>query len=578
MKRSNLLLIILVFIISYRLSAQNIILDEDYSDWHKIQYSHEDTHGDGSKIDLETFKIHNDDQYIYFYLKMKEEILFQSDNDIVLYFDTDNNGSTGKKLNNIGADLVYKIGEREGVFYSSSGKAITVKQHLLGLVSSPTVSSNVFEFMFDKNAEADEEKIFPTEYLKIFIVDENNNGDQLPDSDGGLNYQFIENTYSSESYKISKISDNSTRVMTYNVLRDQLFKTESKDNYKRIFQAIKPDIIGLQEVYNHSAQNAENLIKEFLPNKTWYSHKLSNDNIYVGIYPVIDSYEIDGNSAFLLEITDSGKEMLFISAHPPCCNNELDRQKEMDHIMSFIRDAKAGSTQFTIEEKTPIVIVGDMNLVGFSDQQKTLTTGNIVNENIYGNSFKPDWDDTSLEDVNAKTIGVPASFTWYNTYSDFSPGRLDYIVYTGSVLNKTNSFVLFTPGMTQDSLAKHNLKYDDILQASDHLPVIADFELKTQTSIDNNSLGDINKYKLQQNYPNPFNPSTTIEYTLPKSGNVKLLITDPLGQLQTVLTDKFQSANTYEINFDGSRLSNGIYFYQLITDNFIQTKKMVLLK
>jgi hypothetical protein len=85
-------------------------------------------------------------------------------------------------------------------------------------------------------------------------------------------------------------------------------------------------------------------------------------------------------------------------------------------------------------------------------------------------------------------------------------------------------------------------------------------------------------YKLSQNYPNPFNPSTYITFDLPKVQNVKIIIYDVTGRQVMVLLEKELIPGKYTIDFDGSALSSGIYFYTLDTPYFIQTKKMVLLK
>jgi hypothetical protein len=85
-------------------------------------------------------------------------------------------------------------------------------------------------------------------------------------------------------------------------------------------------------------------------------------------------------------------------------------------------------------------------------------------------------------------------------------------------------------------------------------------------------------YSLSQNYPNPFNPVTSIKFALPKDGFVTLKIYDILGNVVTTLYDGYKPAGSYSSSFDGTNLSSGIYFYQLKTDNYIDTKKMTLLK
>jgi parallel beta-helix repeat protein len=86
------------------------------------------------------------------------------------------------------------------------------------------------------------------------------------------------------------------------------------------------------------------------------------------------------------------------------------------------------------------------------------------------------------------------------------------------------------------------------------------------------------QYYLEQNYPNPFNPATKIKYSVPKSGNVKLVVYDILGREVRILTDEVKEPGYYEVNFNASHLSSGVYFYRIVAGNYVNTKKMLLLK
>ena len=86
------------------------------------------------------------------------------------------------------------------------------------------------------------------------------------------------------------------------------------------------------------------------------------------------------------------------------------------------------------------------------------------------------------------------------------------------------------------------------------------------------------EFSLSQNYPNPFNPSTTIQYSIPESGNVRLKIFNTLGEEVAELVNEYQQANTYMVNFNGENLSSGIYFYQIRAGEYTETKKMVIIK
>ena len=86
------------------------------------------------------------------------------------------------------------------------------------------------------------------------------------------------------------------------------------------------------------------------------------------------------------------------------------------------------------------------------------------------------------------------------------------------------------------------------------------------------------EYNLYQNYPNPFNPSTVIRFALPKESNVKLIVYNILGQEVEKLFEGNQQAGYHQIEFDAANLSSGMYIYRIEANNFVQTKKMMLLK
>lgn len=86
------------------------------------------------------------------------------------------------------------------------------------------------------------------------------------------------------------------------------------------------------------------------------------------------------------------------------------------------------------------------------------------------------------------------------------------------------------------------------------------------------------EFALMQNYPNPFNPSTTITYHLPKIVNVELKVYDVLGNEVATLVDEYKPAGIYNVQFKMDKLSSGVYFYQLRAGDFIQTKKMIIIK
>lgn len=91
-------------------------------------------------------------------------------------------------------------------------------------------------------------------------------------------------------------------------------------------------------------------------------------------------------------------------------------------------------------------------------------------------------------------------------------------------------------------------------------------------------IGVPNKFSLHQNFPNPFNPVTKIRYDIPVSGNVNLKIYDNTGREINTLVNEYKDAGYYTVEFSGSSLASGVYYYKIETGNNIATKKMVLLK
>ena len=127
--------------------------------------------------------------------------------------------------------------------------------------------------------------------------------------------------------------------------------------------------------------------------------------------------------------------------------------------------------------------------------------------------------------------------------------------------------------------------YDGIVEIVSNDPLHPSVKLRVHLKVD--SATDINdqlaenlpkEFVLSQNYPNPFNPSTVISYQSPAPGHIKLVVYDAIGKEVAVLVDEYKAPGSYEVTFDASGLSSGIYFYKIIAGEFINTKKMVLLQ
>ena len=103
------------------------------------------------------------------------------------------------------------------------------------------------------------------------------------------------------------------------------------------------------------------------------------------------------------------------------------------------------------------------------------------------------------------------------------------------------------------------------------------FKIENSSGITGNNTS-VKKYTLYQNYPNPFNPFTKIKYNLPKNGFVRIQVFDIAGRLINTLINDFKFSGSYEIDFNGSNLSSGVYFYKMETIDYSDVKKMLLIK
>jgi len=139
---------------------------------------------------------------------------------------------------------------------------------------------------------------------------------------------------------------------------------------------------------------------------------------------------------------------------------------------------------------------------------------------------------------------------------------------------------LFSLCITDQTFASgHTIGFFD---SSQSWGTTSDYPIKLIIERDLTGIGEenstINDYALYQNYPNPFNPATTIEFYLPHSSFVTLKVFDSIGKEVASLINESKSIGHHKIQFDASNLSSGIYFYELKANDFVSTKKLLLVK
>jgi len=231
-------------------------------------------------------------------------------------------------------------------------------------------------------------------------------------------------------------------------------------------------------------------------------------------------------------------------------NCDLTEDNKRLYVCDEIGTAPFRLKVWNIENKSNITYVTTWNPTG-------ITNSIVHNIEIYGNFGIIAHYSAGVRIINISNPNVPTEVAWYDTYP--SNNNESY--------NGCWGVYLFPSGK---------------IVASDRQTGL--YVLKTNfplTGVNNNVINVVpENYSLSQNYPNPFNPSTKINFTLPKNSNVSLKIYNASGkEVASVINDR-RDAGNYEITFDAAKygIASGTYFYTLTSDNFSETRKMLLVK
>lgn len=470
------------FAIGYKYELAEVLLDETYFEW---QNRPEIASVENARL-LKSLKAANNTNFLFLKINFNKTFKIQGEESVNLIIDADNDLNTGKQINGLGAEIIFDFSRRKGWYYNTDSYGTEISFADIFMVVSPTVWSDKYEIAISRQAIINNKPLFARQYIRLLLKD-GQNGEFLPAGEGGVGYYFSDRkTDTFENYSIKKKNKAHLRFMSHNVEFDAFFETTKKEYFSCMYKSISPDIIGFQEIYKHTPIDLINLVEDILPSANRQNWKASNikDTWIVSRFDIVSTYRPGGfgNGAFLLDLRpEFDTHLLVVSAHPPCCDNDANRQKETDAIAAFIRDAKASGGEIDLPENTPVVVLGDMNFVGDPFNLKTITHGDIFYENSFGDDFIPDWDDTPFEDAKPFVTGLPMTFTQGNgTYpGSYCKGRLDFVFYSGSVMELTNSYVFYTASLPKDTIRTYSLKSDASERASDHFPVVADFMLET---------------------------------------------------------------------------------------------------
>lgn len=252
---------------------------------------------------------------------------------------------------------------------------------------------------------------------------------------------------------------------------------------------------------------------------------------------------------------------------------------------------------FVIERDSPVanfVVIDTVgqNVTTFVDTTVTITTY-IYRVKAFNISGDSPYSDTAQ-------VFVPVELTSFTANAQQNGVMLKWVTATETnnmgfeVQRKTSNDwqkLTFVDGNGNTTKLSHYQYFDNFKDESftgklsyrlKQIDFDGTFEYSDVVNIDVDFTPD--KYSLAQNYPNPFNPSTKIKYEIPQTSLVVLKVYDVIGNEVATLVNKEQAAGKYQVNFDAKNFSSGIYYYQIKVftpanvENFIQTKKMILLR
>ncbi len=387
------------------------------------------------------------------------------------------------------------------------------------------------------------------------------------------------------------------KIQSYNLLNYPGNDTTTRNPYFRtVIASVNPDILVVQEMTSQAGVNGflNNVMNSVLSGyaagifldgpdtdnaiffKTAYFTFLANNPIHTSLRDI---------SEFVLRENTTGDTLRIYSVHLKASSGTTNEQQRLAEvtILRNVTDALPDNSNY--------IIVGDYNFYG-------------SNEPAYQKLLDKSTKGYFLDPITMTGIWNNAIYAPYHTQSprvrQFGGGatgglddRFDLLLVSQAVWDEGGMYLV--PG-TYTAYGNDGLHYNDSINrppnnavgqtianalhyASDHLPVYAEFSFTGTVNV----ADDKNKIipesvTLEQNYPNPFNPATIIVYSLPQTAFVTLKVYNVLGREVATLVDENKSAGSYEVKFDASELPSGFYFYQLRAGEYIQTKKMVLLK
>ncbi len=225
----------------------------------------------------------------------------------------------------------------------------------------------------------------------------------------------------------------------------------------------------------------------------------------------------------------------------------------------------------------------------------TMTLTDAIDISGYTNprlTFRTKFDIESNWDFGQVDVSTNDGVTWIPLEGEYTePGVGSFQptgepVYDGIISNWVEEKISLANYLSSEFKIRFQLESDGAVREDGWYVDDIGILIYTIPTLLQDDTKTVTQFALEQNYPNPFNPSTKIKFTIPssvilsgaKNLSVQLIVYDVVGNEVATLVNEQKPAGAYEVEFDASNLSSGIYFYRLVAGSFIQTKKLILLK
>lgn len=252
---------------------------------------------------------------------------------------------------------------------------------------------------------------------------------------------------------------------------------------------------------------------------------------------------------------------------------KIERRKFPDTTFQQIAQVSENITSY-LDNSLPVPISGDKYEYRVRAYKNTVNSDySNLSSILFDIPLAPDSLKVSVPNIGTAVLSwVPGSNNQQGFILERSLGTPNNFTWLDSIGSSESSY-------TQSGLIPGNIYYYRMYAYNSYgNSIYSDsvFVLITGDITHENTLPE--KYSLYQNYPNPFNPATKIKFDIVRTGNVKLTVYDILGKEVASLVNEIKQPGRYEVSWNAGTLSSGIYFYKLVTSEFTDIKRLVLLK